>query len=171
MEFNELLNSRRSVRQFTGKASDEEIENILQAAEKSPIAMGQFDKYHLTVISNPDLLKRIDLEAAEMFGRGNSHPLYGAQTLILVSASNKDPMTYSSAGIVIHNMVLEAENLGLGACYIFGAIATLNQHPQTVEKLGLPKGFTPLGAVAIGQSDEKIESRTWPESRIEINRL
>lgn len=48
--------------------------------------------------------------------------LFGVPTLIVISSKMAPPpndnTVYSNAAIIAHNIVLEAVELGLGACYI-----------------------------------------------------
>lgn len=172
MKFTKLLKTRKSIRTYTGDPADKkQIKKIIEAAELAPVARGLYENYQLTVISNPKILKEIDQEAAMMFGDLESHPLYGVPTLILVSAKDRDEMAYASAGIIAHNMVLAAENKGLGACYLFGAAAALAAHPETVVKLDLPTGFLPVCGVGVGDTEEELTIRDQKMDRIRINEI
>lgn len=175
MDAYELLESRKSVRTYTGEAVPGSQESrILRAAELAPVGMGRFEDFHLTVIKNPQILKQIELAAALMLGKPDVHPLYGAPELVLVSA--KDPeqkgnVAYSGAAIIAHNMVLAAENQGLGACYIWGAVAALNQNPDLVSALELPEGFLPCCGVIFGATTEILTPREVDSERIRTNVL
>lgn len=172
MKFTKLLKSRKSVRTYTGeKATEKQMKKIIKAAELSPIAMGEYENYHLTVVNDPKVLKEIDQEAAMMFGDLNSHPLYGVPTFILVSGKKDNNMAYASAGVITHNMVLAAEDQDLGACYLYGATAALASHPGTVAKLNLPEGFIPIAGVGVGQTEEEIEKRDVDTNRIGVNEI
>lgn len=172
MKFTKLLKSRKSIRTYTGKPADKkQVKKIIEAAELAPVARGLYENYQLTIINDPKLLKEIDQEAAMMFGDLESHPLYGVPTLILVSAKKQDELAYASAGIIAHNMVLAAENKGLGACYLFGAAAALAAHPETVMKLDLPAGFMPVCGVGIGETEEELTIRDQKLDRININEI
>lgn len=167
----EAVFKRKSVRSYTGeKVSDDELALILKAANASPVGMGQFDSLHLTVIHNPEVLAEIEAAAAMMFGKPDMHPLYGAPTLILVSSRKPAPMmenvAFSNAAIMVHNMVLAAVELGVGACYIWGATAAMTRIPELLAKLNLPEGFIPCCAVSIGKTECNYDNREIPEDRI-----
>ena len=74
-------------------------------------------------------------------------------------------------GLLPTNMVLAAENKGLGACYLFGAAAALAAHPETVMKLDLPAGFIPVCGVGIGETEEELTIRDQKLDRIGINEI
>ena len=81
---------------------------ILIAAIASPVGMGQYDSMHLSVITNEELMNKIDAAGAALFGQPDMHPLYGVPTLVLVSSKKPDPMmekvAISNAAIIAHNM-------------------------------------------------------------------
>ncbi|MCD8398670.1 MAG: hypothetical protein LUD12_16110 [Lachnospiraceae bacterium] len=64
--------------------------------------------------------------------RPDSHPLYGAPELIIVSVKF-DPSTeaagHANAAMIDHNMALAATELGVGCVYIYGAIAAIWMKP------------------------------------------
>ena len=171
MTMMETICSRKSVRSYTGEnITAKELEVILKAANASPVGMGQFDSLHLTVITNKDLLAKIEASAAAMFGKPDMHPLYGAPTLILVSSRKPAPMmenvAYSNAAIMAHNMALAATELGVGTCYIWGAIAAVSRNPEVLAELKLPEGFMPCCAMCFGKTDVAYECREIPENKI-----
>ena len=66
----ETICKRKSVRNYTGEnITNEELSTILKAANASPVGMGQFDSLHLTVITNKELLNKIEKVTAAMFGK------------------------------------------------------------------------------------------------------
>lgn len=170
----EAICSRKSVRNYTGEGvSSEELDKILKAADAAPIGMGQYESMHLTVITNKELLNAIDGAGAKMFGKPDMHPLYGAPVFILVStkapAKMMENVAYSNAAIVAHNIALEATELGIGACYIWGAVAAINSSPDIIGKLNLPEGFIPCCGVTLGKTDYEYKLRDIPSERIARN--
>lgn len=55
----------------------------------------------------------------------------------------------SSAAMVAHNMVLEATDLGLGACYLWGVLAAVSNTPDLLAKLNLPEDYELLAAIGV----------------------
>ena len=173
MNTKELLFSRKSVRTFTGEPiSDEDLSFIIKAAKAAPVAMGQYDNYHLTLITNKDLLTTIERAGGELFGDPDRKMLYNAPTLVVVSATvapGAENYTYSSAAMIVHNMALAATELGVGSCDIWGCIGAAAKQPALVAKLNLPEGVTPCCAIALGKTDETFPLREVPEDRITLN--
>lgn len=164
--------SRKSVRSYTGEQlTAEELTAILKAANAAPIGRGLYDTMHLTVIQNADLLAQIDTACARLFGDPTLHPLYGAPTLVLVSAQVPQAVmdanvAFSNAAIVVQNMALAATDAGIGVCHIWGAVRAINATPQLLAALNLPQGFTPCCAAALGHTAEAYTLRDIPENRI-----
>lgn len=167
----ETICSRKSVRSYTGEnITAEELSVILKSANASPVGMGQFDSLHLTVITNKELLSKIEKETAAMFGKPDMHPLYNAPTLIVVSSRKPAPMmenvAFSNAAIMVHNMALAATELGVGSCYIWGAIAALSRNAEILSKLSLTEDLIPCCAITLGKTDCTYEARDIPENKI-----
>lgn len=163
MELYEALNTRKSIRTYTGEQiSKDQLDAILTAAYEAPIGAGKYDSIHLTIITNKDLLNEIDTAGAEFFGNPSIHPLYGAPMLIVVSSNSENNVASANVGIIIQNMSLAAVQENVGHCDIYGAIAALDQKPDLLAKLGLPDGFKPLGAIALGQTTAAYTKREIP---------
>ena len=177
METMTTITSRKAIRSYTGKKpSEAAMQQILTAVQAAPVAMGGYDKLHVTIIENPAILKAIDAAGSWFFKKPGSHPLYGAPILVLISAKpgmgpalgNAD---YASAGILAHNMALAATDQNVGSCYIWGAVMGMNQDADLVAKLDLPVGFVPCCGVTLGETTETFAPREVPAGRLAITEL
>lgn len=173
MELKEAMNIRKSVRSYTGEpVSKEQLDAILTAAYEAPVGMGKYDSIHLTVITDKDLLSEIDACAAKFFGNPSMHPLYGAPMLIVISSDSVNNVASANVGFILQNMSLAAVEQGVGHCDIYGAIAALAQDKELLAKLQLPEGFTPLGALDLGKTDETYSRREIPDAhRFSLNEI
>lgn len=164
MEFSDVLGMRRSTRAFTGEpVADKQLEAILDAAQRAPLAMGDRATSHLTVVRPGDLMERI--RAACMLRRKDGtevDPFYGASTIVFFSAADisDDHIEFCNAGCVIENMCLAATNLGLGSCYIWGCLRKLRNNPEALALLGLPEGYEILSAFVCGHPVEPLAERS-----------
>lgn len=171
----ETIYARKSVRTYTGEQiMEEDLNTILKAANAAPVGMGQYENVHLTVITNAELLEKIDAAGAAMFGKPDIHPLYHAPMLIVVSAKmpevkTMENVTYSNAAIIVQNMALAATELGVGVCHIWGATMALQNTPELLKELPLPDGFLPCCAAALGKTEDSYSERKIPEDRIATN--
>lgn len=176
MDFINKLFSRKSIRSYTGEMiSEEELKLILKAGNASPVGKGRYDTLHLTVVSNVDLLQKIDKVTAEYLEKPDAHPLYGAPLFVIVSVKEEsglpDNVSYSNAAIVAHNMALAAMSLNIGTCLIWGAIRAVNKSPEILAELDLPTGYRPSCAIILGHTDVSYSLREIPENKITQNSL
>lgn len=165
--------SRISTRDFSDELiSPEDLNQILLAGMASPVGRARYDTLNLTVLTNPEILDAIS-SAEDYSGTRPRAPLYGAKTLIIVSSklSEKPDIEYSNVGCIIQTMALASHELGLGSVYLWTCIATLKNHPEIVEKLNIPVGFTPISALGVGYSKISLEEKTRPKHIINVNRV
>lgn len=171
MEFSEVIRLRRSTRAFTDQqVSDADLQKVLDAAQLAPIAGGQYSMSHITVVQDKALLDKI--RTACSFQSKHLDPLYGAPTLIVLSATgpSSDCIEYSNVACAIENMTLAAADLGLGSVYLWGFLRKLRNQPELLDALQLPDGYTPLSAMALGHPAEPSEPRE-PKPNIGVNRI
>ncbi len=175
METLKAIASRKSTRGFKPEQIlAKELETIVAAGTAAPIAMGQFDHAHITVIQKADFIKKISVAGGEIFGKPGMETLYGAPTLVVVSA--KPNQFGNEAGIansacIIENMCLAATDLGVGSVYIMGAIAGVKKNPELLSELNLQEGFSPVAAVALGYPLEPLEQKEEINRRIEVSTI
>lgn len=168
MELTEAFRRRKSVRSYTGEPiTEEQLHHILQAAWAAPVGGARYNTVHMTIVKNKDMLEKIDRYAADKMGNPQYHPLYGAPLLIIFSI--KDPgnekVTAADVGCILQNMALAATEEGVGHCDIYGATVMLDQNEELKRELGIPEGYTALGSMILGQTNEKYEVRDIPEHR------
>lgn len=73
---------RQSCRNFKDEqVSKEQIEQILIAANASPVGMAKYECFNITVIQNKELLNKLEENAVNYMPQNpNKHPLYNAPT-------------------------------------------------------------------------------------------
>lgn len=173
METLKTINSRKSVRSYTGALSDEALRTVLKAGQAAPIGMGKYDTMHMTVIKDAELLRNLDRNAAAFFGDMSRTPLYGAPCLVLISTPIADPamgnVSYSNAAIMAENMSLAATDIGIGSCLIWGAVAALNTNPELIARLNLPEGHTVCCGIVLGETSDTLDEREIPADRISVS--
>lgn len=177
----EILMNRRSVRSFTAEQISEDVlERIVQAGLHAATAMNR-QSWHMTVVQNKQLLEAISGSVAavlvksgvpSLIERGKSKDFsvfHNAPTVIFVSS---DGTHYSIADCAnaSQNMCLAAATLGLGSCYIGSFVQAFEHGPgkPLLEKLALPKDYSPIFAVALGYPKDvaalQETSRDWKVS-------
>ena len=174
MEFREALLRRRSCRSYQEKSVEPRaLGMILEAANAAPVGMKLYENVQLTVVQNQELLSAITENFRKITGKQDLNPLYGAPALILVSVREKEgqihPVDVANVACIVENMHLQATELNLGSCYLFGIIETLNQSFDLLYKLGLQDGFWPVSALAVGYPTEEAPLREATIKRIHTN--
>lgn len=159
MDFYDVLSKRVSTRKFTDeKISGEDIKILLDAANKAPIAMGQYDSSRLTVIEDRDLIKEISQEYKYFTGK-DSDALYNAPVFIIFSSNKDNTSKYEDAGCVLENIALAATNLNLGSCYIRGLVNKLGNEAKYIDKLMLDRGYYPVSGIIVGHSEDELKGK------------
>ena len=161
MQAMDAILQRKSVRQYLGKAvEDDKIKALLEAANSAPLA-GEF---HITVLKNSALIKEINDKAhIAMKNSGNDflmeraalpgyQPLYGAPLLLVFSAAKANPYSLANVSNACTTAAIAATALGLGSCYVVTPTMALGAEPELAGKIGVPKGLTPMCALLVGYS-------------------
>lgn len=173
METFETLFSRVSTRDFNDKeVSAELIERILQAGMSAPVGRARYDTLHITVVKDQTFLDGVTELAKDTSPRERA-PFYGAKTLIVVSSkmSEAPAIEYSNVACVIENMAIAARALGVASVYLWAFVKPLTSAPELLAKLGLPAGFKPVSALAIGYSDTPLGVFDKPRHSISVNEI
>ena len=172
MSFMELLSKRHSTREYNHiPVTDEQIEQLLIAANAAPIGRGLYQNVHLSVIQNQALLKEVIAIASDAFGDPSLDPFYGASTIILASCVSEASTTggLANSACMVENMHLAATDLGLGSVYLYGFIHTIAKDASLIRRMGVPEGFVPVAALAVGNTDQPITPRTLGTDKIKTD--
>jgi len=172
-----IIKNRRSIRNFKDEQiKDEELQAVLDAGIYAPSANDQ--AWRFTVIQNKELLAWLNCEAKEiakqyeplqeLANNEGFNIFYGAPTLILVSGEEKAIAIESDCAAATQNMLLAAESIGLGSCWI-GFVLVAFSSPKAKEylkELGVPDGYKPYASVALGYKN--IESVETPQRKPDV---
>ena len=146
----QLLVNRRSIRRYTSEAIDpESVRLILEAALLAPTSKSS-RPWQFVVVEDKETLQR--LSECKPAGAG---PIAKASLAIVVAA---DP-SLSDPWVEDAFMQLQAEDLGLGSCWIqvrgrFAADGTPSEeHVQSV--LGMPDTLPVVCIITLGHKDEE----------------
>ncbi len=154
METMEAIRRRKSTRTFdpAQEVPEELVTRVLEAGCLAPIA-GKFgESLHLTVCTDRELIGEINALLKASMGVDMDFS-YGAPVVIFVSASPEQMMPgieIPNTACVIENMLLAATDAGLANIYLWGGAQALAKSPELCAKFGIPEGFTPISAAAIG---------------------
>lgn len=170
MELNEVFARRRSIRSYTGEAvTEEQVKEILAAADFSPVGRAKYETVHLTCVQDKAMLALIEKDIASKFDNGRGAFLYNAPYLIIISSNANDNLAYSNCAIIAQNMVLAATNLGLGACHNWCCAMAIATNAALLQKLAIPANFKPACAIVFGKTNEGLPPRELVKDRITKN--
>ncbi len=166
----ETIKRRRSVRGFkSDPVSRDLLEAIVQAGQYAPNACQQ--AWHFTVIQDRDLLDRLSrlskayaavsgLPWLEALGKNpDFQPFYGAPAAIFVSCAKDSVTAKEDTSAATENILLAAESLGLGACWVYFATqAFLGVEGAALHReLGIPEGYHVYVSIPVGYAKEERE--------------
>jgi nitroreductase len=159
-----VIRNRRSIRTFkVEQLKREDVESIVEAGLYAPSASNT-QNLHYTVIQNQALVEDISkwiVEEVEKSGndylkelvkRSGGVIFRKAPTVIIMSSDGKDRFGVVNAAAATENMLIAAESLGIGSCWI-GMIAILAASKNIEEyakRLKLPAGYVLQFGMTLG---------------------
>lgn len=169
MQDNETLKNikmRRSVRAYKPEQiMDCDLNAVIEAGLYAPFA--EEDSRFFSVIRNSGMLSSLN-SAAKEFARNSDMPwlvalgqdmefncLYGAPTVIIISGSEGGVALEMDCAAAAENMLIAAESLGIGSCWIYFSIMAFS-HPDANKlktELKIPEGYKPVISIALGFED------------------
>lgn len=161
MEFKDLLAQRRSCRAYLKTpVSREDVAELIQSARRAPVSCN-LQVTQFIVVDDPVLLGRLTKEVGSKFA-------YSPCCIVVV----QDPritVVHESAtmttGMMVENMILRAEELGLATCPMAGF--THDERIKTI--LGIPKPLSVMLLLAVGYPDKSVSQA--PLTKINIDDL
>lgn len=188
----ELLRRRRSVRKYNFEpVTEAELAAVLEAGRWAPTG-GNSQTVHFTVLLNEKVRSELRARVQSAFARmepaedlyqsirasikasrlGLYAFDYKAPVLIVVSNLRIYPNAMADSACALQNMMLEAESLGLGSCWI-NQLHWLDETGSVrgyLEALGIPASETICGALALGHYDGSIPEKPRTGMRVDYIR-
>lgn len=163
-----IIASRRSVRGFkTGQIGEPELELILASGIQAPSGHNDQSCYFVAV-QNRELIdelsdgckqamRKVPVDWIAELGRNDKyHIFYNAPTVIIVAARRDAVSPLPDACAAIENMLVAAESLGIGSCWM-GFAAFYFTGPEQYRKLGIPEGYEVHYGIALGYKPDKLK--------------
>ena len=114
------IEERRSIRKYEDKMIPKEIiEKIVEAGTFAPSGMGRQSSI-IIAITNKDVRDKLSKLNAKIMGE-NTDPFYGAPVVLVVLAKKDIPTHIYDGSLVMENLMLAANSLGIGSCWIHRA--------------------------------------------------
>lgn len=171
------IKNRRSIRNYLPEQiKDEELETIIEAGIHAPTAHND-QPWHFTIIQKRELIDFISEESKELMKNseeewkrniarnGSIHLLYNAPTVFVVSGRKYAVSPLVDCSAAIENMLLAAESLGIGSCWI-GLVKPFFTKKDNLAKLNIPAGYEPYYAFTLGyKSNNNVKA---PERKRDV---
>lgn len=151
--------SRRSVKKYLDKPVPEElVEQIVKAGTYAPTGMNRQSPIIIAVTNKEmrDRLSTINLNIVKGFNLTTTSchgdPFYGAPVVLVVLAKKEIGTRIYDGSLVMENMMIAANSLGLGSCWIHRAKETFECEAgkQILQELGIPDEYEGIGNCIVG---------------------
>lgn len=151
------ISTRRSCRKYTDQMPEAaDLDAIVEAGLRAASGRGAQSPIVIRV-TNKELRDRLSAMNAQVMG-ANIDPFYGAPAVLVVLA-NREAATYVYDGsLVMGNMMLAADALGYGSCWIHRAKEVFDspEGKEILAQLGVTGDYEGIGHCVVGyRADEK----------------
>lgn len=150
------IKERRSVKKYiTDKQVEEDkLKLILEAGTYAANGMGMQSPIIIAVQNKKDreTLRRMN---AEIMGNPQMDPFYEAPTVVVVLADKSRRTNVEDGSLVIGNMMLAAESLGVSSCWIHRAKEEFEKEEgkALLKKWGINGDYIGVGHCILGYAD------------------
>ena len=144
----ENILQRRSIRKYKNQEVPQElVEAVVKAGTYAPTAMGT-QSPKIVVVRNKETIKFLSKINAEIWGRPQIDPFYGAPIVIIVLADMSYKNGFTDGVLVMGNLMNAAHALGLGTCYINRLVQTFERDDckALLKEWGIEGEWTGVGA-------------------------
>ena len=145
------IKTRRSIRAYLDKeVSDELIDKVTEAGTYAPSGMSR-QSATIVVIKDKNTRDLISKMNAKVMGR-DIDPYYGAPVIILVLADSNVNTWVEDGSLVLENMMLAANSLGLGTVWVHREKEMFDSEEgkELLAKWGLKTSLRGVGSIALG---------------------
>ena len=149
----EKMQTRRSIRRFKSDMLPKDaIEKIAEAGTFAASGMN-LQTPVIVAVTNKEIRDKMSKANAQVMGSEND-PFYGAPVVLVVLAEKKGTYVYDGS-LVMGNLMLAAQELGIGSCWIHRAKEVFEQEEwkQWLKSLGLNGEYEGIGNCVLGYVD------------------
>ncbi|MBO5480066.1 MAG: nitroreductase [Clostridia bacterium] len=162
------IQQRRSVKKYKSDAVPKALlEQIAQAGIQAASGLNKQSPIVLVITDKAirDKLSKLNAGKDPFF---RSDPFYGAPAVLVVLADKSVPTYIYDGSLVMGNMLLAAQALGLGACWIHRAKETfeMEEGKEILRQIGLDGEYEGIGNCIVGYPDTVPEEKPRKENRI-----
>jgi len=167
--FKDLITIRRSHRKFTDeKLSSDDVALILRAGLMAPSSKGMHS-YEFVVVDNPKHLEAL----SHCKSRGCDFLTEAPLAIVVMADPNVSDVFIEDASVASTMMLLQAEDLGLGACWI-QVRERFDMSGESAEQivreiLGIPDEMRIISIIAVGHKG--MERKPQNEERLKWEKV
>lgn len=148
------MEERRSVRGYKpDMIRKEDLDTIIEAGTYAATGMGMQSPI---IVAVTDKATRDQLSAmnAKIMGT-DTDPFYGAPVVLIVLADKERPTYLYDGSLVMGNLMLEADALGIGSCWIHRAKEEFESEEgkEILRSLGIEGDYEGIGHCILGYAD------------------
>lgn len=151
------IEERRSIRKYKeDKVPKEIIEKIVEAGKYAPSGMGRQSSI-IIAITNREVRNKLSKLNAKIMGI-DTDPFYGAPVVLVVLAKKDIPTHVYDGSLVMENLMLAANSLGIGSCWIHRAKEEFEteEGKDILRNLGMnPDEYEGIGNCILGYKEEE----------------
>jgi nitroreductase len=171
METISCIKNRRSRRLFLEKEISENILlTLIECALSAPSSQNCQPWHFIIVRDNKSKIELVKMKEED----NQQHILTAPVSIIVCVDTNKSPSRWIEDGVTAtENILLAANDLGLGAVYITGFCNSKPEVTQNIRDIfSLPKNIMPVTIIPIGYPDpsEKLERKVLPNPKSKIHK-
>lgn len=152
----ENIKTRRSIKKYKSDMVPQELIDIItEAGTYAPSGLNKQSPIIIEV-TNKDMRDRLSRLNAKVAGMPEGvDPFYNAPIILAVLADKSVPTYIYDGSLVIGNMLLAANSLSLGACWIHRAKETFEteEGKEILKELGIEGDYEGIGNCIIGYPD------------------
>lgn len=168
-ELMDIIKARRSTRAFVpGKLPPRaQVEQLVEAAQWAPSGMGK-QLWHFTVIYNAEKSLTLAKAVAKAGNRGADYNFYHAPVQVIISYQRDEIHAYLDASAAMENLLLMAQSLGLGSCWI-NQIRDTCDDPEVralLTSYGVPENHIVICSAAIGYTETPTPAKPRKEGTV-----
>lgn len=155
----EVIKRRRSCRQFKDQAVPEElVDQIVEAGTWAATGRG-LQSPVIVYVTNSYVKRKLKEMNAKILGKEDFDPFFGAPVILIVLADKNVPTYVYDGSLVMGNMMLAADDLGLASCWIHRAKEEFeSEEGKTLLKaIGIDNmNLEGIGHLALGYRDGEV---------------
>lgn len=163
---NDTIMARRSVRNYLETPVEHsKLEQIALCGVNAPSAVNQ-QKWAVRIVESKEWIDGVNAIAIEKNGR----PMFFNAPNVIVVAHPNERWTEFDSALLCENMVIAAQGLGLGTCYLGGPVQMLLNTPELkpyLDKLNIPEGYQINIMISIGYPAESPASKPRDLTKVE----